>query len=339
MHFDKKLSIFIVGSERSGSNLLRTLLGNHSEVDAPVAPHFLDVFSPYLMFYGSLRLMENKKRLITDMLKLANHEYNDWQFNLEIQDDELKDLKGFIEIYDFIYSKKAQKEGKIHYVSKGNNIFNYVFKIQSYLKNAKFLYLHRDPRDHVASWVRTPLFLLTPFDIIQKWNREQTICLELMHYHGLQMLAISYEQLIESPQEVITKILHYLGLPVEESCFQTNSQNKESGKNEFWKNLSKPIIKENSKKYLKYLSRSDLHIVESIAKKNMIELGYTNFETEANWVRKKYRLFGTSLKIKRYLTKKKYKDFREKEMNILMSKRGLIDSMRREIMKINKAMG
>ncbi|MBK7482140.1 MAG: sulfotransferase [Flavobacteriales bacterium] len=44
--------IFLVGSERSGSNLLRSLIGNHSMVEAPTAPHFFDQWSHALWAYG-----------------------------------------------------------------------------------------------------------------------------------------------------------------------------------------------------------------------------------------------------------------------------------------------
>jgi len=36
--------IFLIGSERSGTNLLRVLLGNHSRISAPPPIHLLDLF-------------------------------------------------------------------------------------------------------------------------------------------------------------------------------------------------------------------------------------------------------------------------------------------------------
>ena len=137
---NEKQAIFIVGSERSGSNLLRVLLDNHSLINAPIAPHFLDTFSSFLRWYGNLKIQKNKKKLLTDLEKLANHEYNDWQLKLDLKNDKIKELVGFLEIYDYLYSMKAKKEGKIHYVSKGNHLFNYVFSIKSSLDNVKFLY-------------------------------------------------------------------------------------------------------------------------------------------------------------------------------------------------------
>lgn len=38
--------IFLIGSERSGTNLLRVLLGNHSRISAPPPIHILDLLRP-----------------------------------------------------------------------------------------------------------------------------------------------------------------------------------------------------------------------------------------------------------------------------------------------------
>jgi hypothetical protein len=47
--------VIFLASERSGTNLLRTLLGNHPDIDAPVAPHFLDAFNESVGLYGDLK--------------------------------------------------------------------------------------------------------------------------------------------------------------------------------------------------------------------------------------------------------------------------------------------
>ena len=168
-----------------------------------------------------------------------------------------------------------------------------------------------------------------------KWNREQTKCLDLINTYGIEMFPVKYEQLIQSPQKVMTEILKFLNLPIEERCFQTDNQNKESAKNEFWKNLSKPIITDNTKKYLKHLTNEDLQIVESIAKKNMRELDYNDFVTKADWVKKKNFISSTKLVLKRNIIKRKFKDFIQKDMELLESKRELIKLIKDDIIKNN----
>ena len=56
--------IVLLASERSGSNLLRSLLGNHSQISAPVAPHLLVEFYNSSKYYGDLRDLQNIKELL-----------------------------------------------------------------------------------------------------------------------------------------------------------------------------------------------------------------------------------------------------------------------------------
>lgn len=50
----KPFGIILLASERSGSNLLRTLLGNHSDISAPVAPHLIKMFYPIKHYFSDL---------------------------------------------------------------------------------------------------------------------------------------------------------------------------------------------------------------------------------------------------------------------------------------------
>lgn len=65
--------IIILASERSGTNLLRTLLGNHKHICAPVAPHFFDAFRPNIHLYGDLNKATNAEKLLDHMIRLSNH--------------------------------------------------------------------------------------------------------------------------------------------------------------------------------------------------------------------------------------------------------------------------
>ena len=46
--------LFIIGTERSGSNLLRVILDAHSRISVPHPPHIMRYFSPLVARYGDL---------------------------------------------------------------------------------------------------------------------------------------------------------------------------------------------------------------------------------------------------------------------------------------------
>lgn len=54
-----RFRIILLASERSGSNLFRTLLGNHSNISSPIVPHLITIFYPIKHYY--LNLMHKSK--------------------------------------------------------------------------------------------------------------------------------------------------------------------------------------------------------------------------------------------------------------------------------------
>lgn len=319
--------IMILASERSGTNLLRVLLGNHRDISAPVAAHFFDAFKDHIDLYGDLSKPDHARKLVDHMIQLANHKYHDW--GLKATADALVEnyqVSSFEGAFDALHAEKAKTEGKSHYACKDNHLFKYTQYLNS-LEQVKYLYLYRDPRDHVASWLRTPLFMHTPSDITRRWVREQAR-IDALKTNGLAVHAIKYEDLIASPVEVMSAALDFIGVEQDENCYSTQAENKESQRNEFWKNLSKPIMKNNAKKYLKSLSSRDILIVESLAKQPMQNLGYA-FDTKANW--KPYTGHSLELKWKRAMSKRKHRDLFNNKMADMQDKFDLINSFRKEL--------
>ncbi len=279
----QQTGIILLASERSGSNLLRTLLGNHHLISAPVAPHLLSEFYPERHYYGDLRKEKNIRFLISDMVATANHPYHNW--NLKLKDNiSLKNCNSVISAVDFIYKQKALNENKHHYCSKEINLFKYIDQIRAEIKNIKFIHLVRDPRDHVASWMKRPVYLLTPYDAILKWREEQSVFIDAIKTRGLNCISVKYEDLISNTPEIMTKILNYLNLPVDKKCFSTDiNKSKNLTWNPLWKNLSKPVMKENKNKFLKELSSEDINIIETVAQQEMSFFNYS-FVSSVNWV-------------------------------------------------------
>lgn len=328
----KNKIVIILASERSGTNLLRVLLGNHKDLDAPVAVHFFNTFKDIVGGYGDLNKKENAVWLMSHFLKSANHEYTNWELEVSPESvvDEFK-VDSFASAFDAIYKEQAKKKGLVHYVVKDNEMFKYAHLTEELNdENNKVYYIHlyRDPRDHVVSWMKTPLFLHTPYDAAFKWNKEQNMVKDLSK--DLDIFKVSYEDLISDTKSVMEGLLTHLELEVDENCFQTRPDNKESQSNLMWKNLSKPVIKENKKKYIDYLSKKDLKIVETLCKKNMKDLGY-KFDTSASWKDYFDRYKNKELPRLREENKEKNRPFFEEKMKHLKSKLELLKSIEDEV--------
>lgn len=278
--------VYILYSERSGSNLLRILLGNHPELSAPVAPQFFDSFIPFADRFGDLRKKENSLRLLSLMKEYANHPFSDWRLKTSAEKMYSQSApNSFAEAVDTLYSTKARQDDASGYVCKERNLFNYSGLITTSLSSINWVYLYRDPRDVVSSWIKNKMLFFTAYGAAQAWNDDQQKCRSLHLAHQLSYYKLSYEELITVTEQTITNLLRYLDLNIDEQCFRNQRNREEANRNVLWKNLNKPVDSSNTKKYQDRLSQKQVSIVESICKDKMQELGYP-LETNGRWTPK-----------------------------------------------------
>jgi hypothetical protein len=275
--------VFILYSERSGSNLLRVLLGNHPNLSAPVSPQFFDSFTPHIEKFGDLRKRENSITLISKLSTYANHPFSNWNLKTSAEDIYSECTpKNFIESVDALYATKAREENKGGYVCKERHLFNYSGLVMAGLSDINWVFLYRDPRDVVSSWLKNNMLYFTAYEAAQSWKEDQKKCLALHHAYNLSYHEISYEELITDTEQTLAPLLKYLELNINEQCFQNEQNNEEANRNVLWKNLNKPIDSSNKKNYVDILSQKQLSIVESVCKQQMKALGY-QLETDGQW--------------------------------------------------------
>ncbi|RMD66616.1 sulfotransferase, partial [Candidatus Parcubacteria bacterium] len=276
--------IFIVSSERSGSNLLRTLLGNHSHISAPISPQFIPVFHRLVMYYQPLSEEENAYHLLEDMLSLANHPYYGWALTMDIEDVYHRYRpQVFLDFFHLLYEEYRAREDKQRFVCKENNLFDFAFQLWRHYGQARFIYLYRDPRDYVASFMNVPAGFKTVYNAAVNWKVEQEKCEVLSGVFGLPMHRVRYEDLITDTPGVMKGVLAFLEEPVEESCFEVQTdRNRAAARNVYWKNLTKPVMRSNSGKYRTLFAAQDINIIETVAYEQMIRLGY-DLESRADW--------------------------------------------------------
>ena len=280
----KPFGIILLASERSGSNLLRTLLGNHSNILAPIAPHLMNIFYPIKHYYLNLTRKSNNKILFQDMLQVVNHHYSNWKLNLEYNHKEIESLEIYsvVRMMDYIYKKKAERNQKEYYCSKGINTFRFINQIRKEDPTLKFIHLVRDPRDVIASFMKQKSSLNSSYDAVLQWKKQQKLLIDAKNNTNFSCITIKYEDLISNTTKIMDKIMLALGLPPDAKCYETNPLNKESIKSTYWKNLSQPIMVKNRNKFMEVLSDEDILIIETIAKDEMKEYGYSPISSQ-NW--------------------------------------------------------
>jgi hypothetical protein len=257
--------IFIIGSPRSGTTLVRVILDSHPNICCGPETHLIktlqilhaDIEKKWHMLkpYGSSHEKINKK--ISNILEAFTGEY------------------------------KKQKN-KARWAEKTpDNIFRAEF-INTIFPSCQFINVIRDGRDVVCSykkrWGR-----LTLFKAISTWNK----AIELTyHYRTLfpkdRYLEVYYEELVSNPEKITKEIMIFLN-----EKWTKDLLSHQKAKHDYWFNKengekslelkekqpkrhspSKPIFTSSSGKWKKELNLYEKSIVNLLMKDNLKNLGY-----------------------------------------------------------------
>lgn len=273
-------AIFMVGEQRSGSNLLRLILNESSSVAAPHPPHILQRFMPLLPLYGDLNNKTSFKKLIEDVCRLVELNPVPWDKVKLSRKEILKrcDEKSLIAVYGAVMDLYAEAHGATAWMCKSMQNIQWADEINRYFDNPKYIYLYRDPRDVTLSFTKAVIGEKHPYFIAEQWNKLQTLCISQLIQQGKEtVFPISYEKLLEDPETIVKELCDFLNITFSKKMldFHTSKEAERSAKSSsLWENLSQPIKTNNSKKFLKELTTYQIKIIESIAGKVMDTLGY-----------------------------------------------------------------
>ncbi|MCW8932674.1 MAG: sulfotransferase [Gammaproteobacteria bacterium] len=275
--------IFIMSSERSGSNLIRSVLGAHKDIIAPTAIHFTTNLANKSAFYGDLNVEQNFRHLLEDMIGLSKTHFHPWEYKIEIEEvisacEQRTFWSAMIALYDHI----ALINGKQGWVCKDNALFDYISEILYVTKHqAKVIYLVRDGRDVSLSFLATPSGPKTITSSARLWLKEQLACLRVSQLYLDNIIMIKYEDFISDSERQCKYICNFLNIHFYQEMlnFHRKSETKsQSETSKFWENLSKPINNENSLKWVKKMTKTDALYYQNIVGTVFCKLGYHRIE-------------------------------------------------------------
>ena len=110
----------------------------------------------------------------------------------------------------------------------------------------------------------------------------QTLCLEQGEKLPKdQFFGISYEDIICKPEEVISALCEFLEIDYQEGMlgFHKSKEASNAAKSsKLWANVTQPIMKKNTNKFLDHMREEDIKIIESIVGNTMDKLGYERLQ-------------------------------------------------------------
>lgn len=272
--------VFLMCSERSGSNFISKLLNAHSCICGPAPKHILNPVTRNLYRYEPLNSTKNWSELIKDILNLIDIEFSFWKkkftYNELFNSVKIGDSLGLI---NYIFESEAKEHQKEILFIKENKIYEFFpFLLVNY-PDAKYIFQVRDPRDVALSWKKNPTHFGGIVAAAKQWKEDQQNSLKNAHLlaQSNNVVIIKYEDLVSKTELILTKILSFLSLNYETEMldFHKDSLTKKNATmQKAWENLSKKVITDNFDKYINELSEIEIKIIEKICFDEMTHLGY-----------------------------------------------------------------
>ena len=208
--------IQMIGTQRSGSNLLRVMLDGIREIAAPHPPHILQRFLPLLPKYGDLTDQSNFYRLAQDVCELVTVNPVPWE-GITIRADEVVAAcrqQTLYELFRVIYESAARQTGASFWLCKSMKNMLYAEGIESTGISPYYIYLYRDGRDVALSFKKAIVGEKHIYALAENWKKDQEAALRLKDRTAADhFFMLNYETLIASPEKVMRQLCNFLHLP------------------------------------------------------------------------------------------------------------------------------
>jgi len=277
MHFTP---VQMIGTQRSGSNLLRLMLNQLDGVSAPHPPHILERFTPLLPAYKDLSIPVNFAQLVSDVCKLIEFNPVPWSgVNLDPSAIIPRCKEPLLtEVFRVIYEMRAESENARIWICKSLVNIRFADQLEENGLNPLYIHLFRDGRDVALSFKKAIVGEKHVFHIAKQWKEEQEASLQLVERLGnKRVLKVRYEDLLAQPASELRKICKFIGTeynPVALDYYHSEESHKTAHSGVMWENVEKPVIKNNFNKFKKELTPEDILLFEQVAGDTLEKLGY-----------------------------------------------------------------
>lgn len=288
--------IFIIGVGRSGTTLIQSMLNAHQNIAFTPETHFIRNY---------LGNKEVRKKVRNNNYTFLKNKINDdksldkLNLNYNRLIDNLKQKEFGLEgLYKGILLKYAESKNKDFIGDKDPKNIEYLHDIKKYFPDAYIIHIIRDPRDVMLSRMKA------------EWSKGRPLWVHALTYRaqmkkgrrdgeqlfGDNYFELSYENLIEYPEEILTNVCDFLNINYDKNMLKFNQKADEiiKGEEKKWKDKCfKPVISNNKNKWKDKMTKKDVLLTEAITKVAFDKLGYekSNYNNNISLINKeKYKL-------------------------------------------------
>ena len=241
--------IFMIGTQRSGSNLLRLMLNQLSELASPHPPHILQRMYPLLDQYGDLSKEGNFMMLVDDVCRLVELNPVEWE---GVNKLDRKDVRArcrdnsLMAVMGAVYDIYAESQGAKIWCNKSLANVNFTAEAERCFKTPKYIYLYRDGRDVALSFHKAVVGEKHFYHIAKDWTAAQEKALALRdQVPADRFFSISYEALTQETEKTARALCEFVGVPYTDSMLEfhkTDEAKRAASSSSLWNNVTQPVM-------------------------------------------------------------------------------------------------
>ena len=276
---DLERPFFIVGTERSGSNLLRLVLDAHSRLSIPHPPHIMRFVHPLAPSYGDLADDRVFAELAADVSRLVAWHTYPWPHAPGAAELVARSRgRTLFALYAAACESHCVQAGKARWGCKSTFMIHHGDVILRQYPAARFLLLVRDPRDVAVSARESVFNHFHPWFVARLWAHEQRKGRRLLETLApSQTLRLHYEALLADPEGEVRRVCAFLDEPFEPSMlafFERPEARRSASLCHDWRNTDRGILRGNAGRFARALAPRDIAWVEAAAAAEMAWFGY-----------------------------------------------------------------
>ena len=270
--------IFLLSSDRSGSNLLLRLVGSHKEITAPPTSQLISNLYKAISSYEDLDVQKNWDMLLRNASRLHKASYGNWSNYADLNAlSDHKENRSIHLILSRIFDTEGTSKSASFIALKTHHAYNYAAQLQRDFPNARYIFLVRDPRDMALSWLKTAGLRGGIMRAAKIWKSDQEGFWQMSKQLGSQCHFIRYEDVLSDAAGTVSSLCEFIGLSYDPNMlnFHMNKDTQDiAGSVQAWNNLSHPLMHQNFKKYKTELSEDQRCYIEHCCQSGMEALGY-----------------------------------------------------------------
>lgn len=282
---------FIVGTSRSGSTLLQSMLNSHDEITIPPETHFFHSFRGILKKYYRASCEKRFRKELIEFWCREKTRLGD----LQICEKRLKEsaerlgLHSPVDLYKLHLTLYRMNRGKNIVGEKTPKHILHTDKILNAFPKAKIISLFRDPRAVAHSEKCVQFGSPSVFVTSKRWRKYVKM------HHNLnaelsdeQYITLRYCDLIQNPESALQKLSSFLGVDFQESMLQYHKREEKgfAEQEKSWKNETlKPLKKDKNSEWVGSLTEAEVAIIEATAGKYLDSMKYQNKTTLTTRIR------------------------------------------------------